>query len=44
MFINFCVKNFLSLENEHCIDFGITKSQHIDDTSTTINNSFMLKK
>ena len=43
MFINFCVKNFLSLENEHCIDFGITKSQHIDDTSITINDSFINK-
>ncbi len=43
MFTNFCIQNFLSIKDEHCLDFRITKSQHVDDTSIERNNFFLNK-
>ena len=43
MFLNFKIKNFLSIKDENVIDFSINESQKIDNTSEKVLKSFVNK-
>ena len=43
MFLNFKIKNFLSIKDENIIDFSINESQKIDNTSEKVLKSFVNK-
>ncbi len=43
MFLNFKIKNFLSIKDEYKIDFSVNKSQQIDNTSEKLLNNYINK-